>query len=294
MAQPRRMSGRPGTSKKPAATFAKATAQAPKKAAKATAKPAKTVAKAKPAARPVAARAARPVAHPAARAVAKVAAKPAARPVAGRVSAKAPPARTLPAKAAVPKKSAAKVLPPPTRSRYAEAVGTYERAMQALQGKRYRDAAGLLNTVVKQYPEEKELLERAQLYLRFCERQIAPLDATPTSPEERIYAATLALNAGDAERAVQQLTAALATDPANDHAEYMLGVALAVRGNTDAATAHLERAVALNYENRDLIAKEPELEALRQTEAIAALMAAPPPTASSRDKRGLVKPKAGR
>ena len=269
MAKPRRVSGRPGTSKKSTAKPAKAKAPAPKKAAKAPAKPAKPIAKAKPAAKPAAKPIKKPIKKPAARPAAKVAAK---------VAAKALPAKGAPAKAVAAKKGAAKVpTPPPTRSRYAEAVGTYERAMQALQGKRYRDAAGLLKVVITQYPEEKELLERAQLYLRFCERQLAPLDATPKTSEERIYAATLSLNAGDADRAVQQLTAALAQEPANDHAEYMLGVALAQRGNLDAAIPHLERAVALNYENRDLIAKEPELEALRQTEVIAALLAAPPP-----------------
>jgi len=270
MAKPRRASGRPGTSKKSTAKPAKAKAPAPKKAAKAPARVAKPIAKAKPAARPVAKPVTRSAAKPAAKPIKKPAAKPAAK---GAVKAAVKAAVKVPAK-----KGAAKVpTPPPTRSRYAEAVGTYERAMQALQGKRYRDAATLLKTVITQYPEEKELLERAQLYLRFCERQLAPLDATPKTSEERIYAATLALNSGDAERAVQLLTGALAQEPANDHAEYMLGVALVQRGNPDAAIPHLERAVALNYENRDLIAKEPDLEGLRQTEVIAALLAAPPP-----------------
>lgn len=177
---------------------------------------------------------------------------------------------------------------PPARSTYAEAVMTYERAMQALQAKRYRDAAQLLKTVIATYPEEKELLERAQLYLRVCERQLTPLDATPKTPEERVYAATLALNSGDTERAVAQLTAALGQDPSNDHAEYMLGVALAIRGNHEAAIARLERAVALNPDTRSLIAKEPDLEALRHTEAIAALLAAPAqsaPPARNKDRR---------
>ena len=149
--------------------------------------------------------------------------------------------------------------------------------MQALQAKRYRDAAHLLKMVIATYPEEKELLERAQLYLRVCERHLAPLDATPKTAEERVYAATLAINAGDTERAVALLSSALAQGPANDRAEYMLGVALAIRGNHEAAITHLERAVALNPETRNLIVKEADLEALRHTDAIATLLSAPPP-----------------
>lgn len=157
--------------------------------------------------------------------------------------------------------------------------------MQALQAKRYRDAANLLKTVIVTYPEEKELLERAQLYLRVCQRHLAPPDATPSTPEERVYAATLAINSGDLERAVTLLSSALTQDPANDRAEYMLGVALAIRGNQEAAIPHLERAVALNPDTRNLIAKEADLEPLRHTEAIAALLSAPPPPAAASPRK---------
>jgi tetratricopeptide (TPR) repeat protein len=264
MAKLRRTIGRPVTGKKTAA------------------KPAK---KAKPAGKPVSkARTAKhkPAPHP------KTRATPVARKAVHQSSprtktpggAKVMAGRTQPAKAKA-------VTPPrpPARSTYAEAVLTYERAMQALQAKRYRDAAQLLKTVIVTYPEEKELLERAQLYLRVCQRHLAPPDATPSTPEERVYAATLAINAGDTERAAALLTSALAQDPANDRAEYMLGVALAIRGSHEAAISHLERAVALNPETRNLIAKEADLESLRHTDAITALLTAPaPPVQPRKDK----------
>jgi len=280
MAKLRRTSGRPGTAKKTSSKPARSSKPSAKKPAKAVKKPtpaAKRPAKAKTPARPAPARRAAPAA-------------------ALKGAGKAAPAKAV----VVQKKGAGRAgtsPQPPARSSYAEAVGTYERAMRALQAKRYRDAAQLLKTVITTYPEEKELLERAQLYLRVCERQLAPLDATPKTPEERIYAATLALNSGDVERAVALLNAALALDASNDHAHYMLGVALATSGNATAAVAHLDRAVALNPETRDLIAKEPEFEALRQTEAVAALLAAPQqpaPARKDKDKRPAAKPKASR
>lgn len=175
--------------------------------------------------------------------------------------------------------------PPVGRSTYADAVATYERGMKALQAKKYRDAADILRTVIATYPEEKELHERAQLYLRVCERQLAPLDATPKTPEEQVYAATLALNAGALDRAVSLLSAALQQDRENDRAEYMLGVALSMRGDIAGAVAHLERAARLNAENRELIAKEPDLEAVRQTDAIRALLTAPQPPRKDKERR---------
>ena len=72
------------------------------------------------------------------------------------------------------------------------------------------------------------------------------------------------------------LTAAIQQHRDNDAAEYMLGVALASRGDQAGAIAHLSRALELNPENRELLRKEPELEALRQTDELQAVLAAPP------------------
>ncbi len=206
-------------------------------------------------------------------AAAKPTPKPAARPAAkppGKARPK-PPAPT----------------PPPRRSTYADAVILYERGLQALQAKRYRDAVDMLRRVVAEFPEEIELHERARLYIRVCERQLAPLDATPKTPEEQLYAATLAVNAGALDRAVALLTAALQQQKDNDAAEYMLGTVLAAKGDQQGAIIHLVQAIDLNPDNRELLRKEPELEALRQTAELQAALAASSP--SGRRGRNLLR-----
>jgi tetratricopeptide (TPR) repeat protein len=236
---------------------------------------------------------AKPAAKKAAKAPAK-AIRPAAK--AARSAAKpAPKTVAKPAAAAPSSKQAkpAQPAPPPRRSTYADAVALYERGMHALQAKRYRDAADFLRAVIAQFPEEKELHERAQLYIRVCERQISPLDATPKSADEQVYAATLAINAGDLDRAVALLHAALSLDREHDGAEYMLGVVLAAKGDADGAISHVTRALALNPDNRELVRKEADLEAIRESGAIAALLAAPP-AAGRRDKRAASRSKASR
>lgn len=171
----------------------------------------------------------------------------------------------------------------PRRSTYADAVVLYERGLQALQGKRYRDAFETLKRVIAEFPEEKELHERAQLYIRVCERHLTPLDATPKTPEEQVYAATLAVNAGALDRATALLTAALQQHKDNDSAEYMFGVALTMKGDQQGALAHFARAIDLNPDSRELLRKEPELEALRQTDGLKALLAGP--SSSARKER---------
>jgi tetratricopeptide (TPR) repeat protein len=234
--------------------------------------PAKKARTAASASRPKARKAVKKPAPKPARPAAKkqLAAKPAGKPRKPAAARRAAPAAARPAPKSKPKATP----PPPKRSTYADAVLLYERGLQALQAKRYRDAAETLKRVIAEFPEEIELHERAQLYIRVCERQLAPLDATPKTPEEQVYAATLALNSGAIDRAIGLLNAALQQHADNDAAEYMLGVALATRGDRPGALQHLARALELNPECRDAMRKEPELEALRETDELQALLAA--------------------
>ncbi len=119
---------------------------------------------------------------------------------------------------------------PQRRSTYFEAVALYERALEKVQQHDYEGAAVLLESVLTQYPEEKELLERAQLYLNVCRRQATPKAAVPQTIDERLYASTLAINGGRYDEAISHLRLVRDEDPDNDHALYMLAAAHAQRG----------------------------------------------------------------
>lgn len=153
--------------------------------------------------------------------------------------------------------------PPPKKPAYYEAIALYERGVQALQRHNYPAAAEHFRTVLERYPDERELVERARLYLRVCERETSRQPATPTTPEERVYAATVSLNSGDHEAALDHLTRALRDDPESDHAHYIMAVALSMRGRADAALDHLRQAIALNPDNRSLAKQDPDLDGLR-------------------------------
>ena len=157
--------------------------------------------------------------------------------------------------------------PPRTRPTYIEAVGIYEKGIEALQRHDYNHALELLQSVLRQYPEEKELHERVRLYLNICERHATPREAAPQSIEERLYASTLAINGGRYDEAISHLRLVRDEDPDNDHALYMLAVAHAQRGEHAEAVAHLERSIALNSENRALTRRDPDLEPLHDDDA---------------------------
>jgi Tfp pilus assembly protein PilF len=179
------------------------------------------------------------------------------------------PARTrLPARSAVPARAGRSRVPHAERSSdaHTEAVRAYEHGVGALQQRDYGRAAQLLESVILRYPDEKELHERVRLYLNVCHRQVAPPDRTPQTTQERVYAATLALNAGAYENGLVHLRLALQAEPSNDHVHYMLGVLHALRRDFASSLSHLQRAVELNPENRFLAHQDADLAGLREAD----------------------------
>ena len=181
-----------------------------------------------------------------------------ARPNGGRVIA--------PVRGTAPAASGGARLAEPPSDIHIAAVRAYERGVEALQQRDFSRAAQLLESILDGYPDEKELHERVRLYLNVCRRHAAPPDHTPRTPAERVYAATLAINAGVYESGLRQLQMALEAEPANDHVHYMLGVVHALRLDFASSLAHLQRAVELNPDNRFLALQDADLVGLREAD----------------------------
>jgi tetratricopeptide (TPR) repeat protein len=171
---------------------------------------------------------------------------------------------------------------PVPRAGHVEAVALYEEGVAALQAHDFSRASTLLRSVVSRYPEERELHERVRLYLNVCERHMTPRAASPSTPEERVFAATLAVNAGDYDEALTHLRAATSESPEHDHALYMLASVLALRDEVDEAVPLLLRAIDLNPDNRALARHDPDLGALREFESVRHALEAASPAKSER------------
>jgi tetratricopeptide (TPR) repeat protein len=197
--------------------------------------------------------------------------KPEVRKTAARAAAKPPRQAPEPPVAPAPPS------PPPAARKpgFYEAVAIYERGVQALQRHDYEGAAGFFRAVLERYPDERELLERARLYLRVCERETARQPTGPKTPAERVYAATVALNSGDHNVALDHLQRALGEDPDSDHAHYIMAVALGMRGRADEALDHLRRAIGLNPDNRGLAREDPDLESIRNHDSFGSALNTP-------------------
>ena len=214
-----------------------------------------------------------------------------AKPAKLKASSSSMPVVRTPARGSAPAPAPAS---PQRRSTYIEAVAVYERGVDALQRHDYATATQLLESVLRQFPEEKELHERVRLYLNICQRHVAPREASPQTVEERLYASTLAINGGRYDEAISHLRLVRDEDPDNDHALYTLAVAHAQRGEHAEAIAHLERAIALNPENRVLARRDPDLEPLREDEAFRMALEAGSTSSRGVDRRRTIRTKSAR
>ena len=160
----------------------------------------------------------------------------------------------------------------------------YERGLQALQRRDFAAAAEGLRNVIERYPDERELLERARLYLKVCERELEPKEPAPKTADEWVYAATVSLNAGDEGAAKQHLQRALAADSSHDHAHYMMAVASLRKGDREAALGHLHQSVSLNPENRALARQDPDFDSLRELPGFREALDVPVPEPGSAPK----------
>ena len=150
-----------------------------------------------------------------------------------------------------------------TRQAYTKAVARYEKGLKALQRQHFAGAAIAFRQVLEEFPEERELHERARLYLNVCEREMKPVAKTPKSVDERILAATLALNSRDVDQALTLLQSFSSSHRKHDHIQYMLALAHALRHDAETAVEHLVLAIALNPTNRLQAKHEPDFDSIR-------------------------------
>jgi TolA-binding protein len=182
--------------------------------------------------------------------------------------------QTGPTKVAEASLIPASVAPSPDRPS-AEAVSLFERAMQTLQRHEYSDAADVFRGLISNYPREGAL----------CERELSRRPIEPRTTEERLTAATAALNNGDDDRAASLAQAVLSDAPQHDLALYLLAAVQARRGATAEALLFLGRAMAVNPEIRAQARHDEDFEDLRDIEAFRDLLDAPVPPTSEGPRR---------
>jgi tetratricopeptide (TPR) repeat protein len=159
---------------------------------------------------------------------------------------------------------------PPT----ADAVASFERGMTELQRHNYSAAKAAFQKLLDTFPNEGFLTDRARVYLNLAERELQKRPAS--SVEERLTAATAALNNNDDAEAGRLAESAFRDDKSQDLAVYLMAIVAARQGRTEDALAHIKKAIEINPESRVQARQDEEFDILLELDEFHTLTEAPP------------------
>lgn len=146
------------------------------------------------------------------------------------------------------------------------AVGLFQKGMEALQRHRYKAAADAFRALLDGFPGERAFLDRTRVYLDLCERELSRQPRKPATAEEKVTAATAALNDGRDEEAEQLAHSVLDEAPDHDLALYLLAAVHARRGEPDMALEWLGRALEVSPDVSAQARHDADFESLRDLE----------------------------
>ena len=179
---------------------------------------------------------------------------------------------------------------PPPPGPAPEAVSLFEKGLKDLERHAYNDAAQTFRAILGGYPAERALLDRVRVYLELSERELRRKPQPPKTIEERLTAATAALNDGNEAGAEALARSVLKDDPDHDLAFYLLAAVAARRGASEEALGHLARSIALSPEAGAQARFDADFESLRDTDEFRRLTEPPATNSASgpirRPRRG--------
>lgn len=177
-------------------------------------------------------------------------------------------------------------LPAPPPAPAAEALALFQRGMEAMQRHAYTEATRAFQGVLMGFPAERALTERARVYLALCERELDRRPVAPRTIEERLTAATAALNNDNDAGAEELARSVLGDEPRHDLALYLLAAIHARRGDQEEALALLGKVLAITPEASAQARADADFDGLHELDAFRALTEPPATSAAAEPRRG--------
>lgn len=148
----------------------------------------------------------------------------------------------------------------------------YDRGVASLQKKKLDEAERHFLDLIQKYPEEKELVDRARVYLTVCQRQRRDPRPALSEPEDFYYAAVLEKNRGNVSEAIAHLNQAVRKN-GGGKVDFLLACCYAQQGDLETALAHLQKAIQEDQRHRVLARHDRDFDSVRETPEFQKLLA---------------------
>ncbi len=140
----------------------------------------------------------------------------------------------------------------------------FDRGVAALQKKKIEEAERNFLDLIQRYPDEKELVDRARVYLAICERKKRAARPSLTEVEDFYYAAVFEKNRGNVAEAIEHLKRA-AKKNGGGKVDFLLACCYAQTGDSEIALAHLKKAIEEDERHRILARHDRDFDPVRDT-----------------------------
>lgn len=147
---------------------------------------------------------------------------------------------------------------------YQKALTAYNQAMKVFRKSDYEKAAEILKTFSEKYVFEKELVDRAQIYLTICkERQKKEKVLLKTFDDYYQYS-VYKVNQGEYKEALELLEKARQMKPKEGKIFYLMADAYCLMGNKKECLEQLKNAIRIDKYFSILAQNESDFEGLRE------------------------------
>ncbi len=150
------------------------------------------------------------------------------------------------------------------KDEYQKALTAYAEAMREFRKGKDDKALETLKSFIEKFPEERELVDRARLYVAICEARLkGDKDAAPLKTAEDYYQHGIyKTNAREFEEAQKFLEKALKMSPDEGRIHYALADLHCLLGLADPSLEYLRKAIQIDKQFRILAQNEIDFESL--------------------------------
>ncbi len=126
---------------------------------------------------------------------------------------------------------------------YDRALNAYGEAIKEYRKGRWDKAQALFESFIEKFNSEKELVDRAQVYLTIIKEKGKRSFPTPKTSEDCYYLSVYRLNQGEYDEALKWLNKALELEGDEGRIYYLMAQVYCLQGQSETALDYLKKAI---------------------------------------------------
>jgi tetratricopeptide (TPR) repeat protein len=148
------------------------------------------------------------------------------------------------------------------KDEYQKTLAAYNQAMKNFHNKNYEKASQLLMAFLEKYSSEKELVDRARIYLKICENQLKKASEALKTFDDYYESSIIKINENEPDEALKLLEEAQKMKPEEGKIFFLMADALCLMEKEDECLENLRKAIQIDESFAVLAQNEPNFEPL--------------------------------